>query len=36
MCVFAAPMIVLYILSIGVAWIVHPKQRLARKEKQAS
>ncbi|HEY6766415.1 MAG TPA: twin-arginine translocase subunit TatC [Candidatus Sulfotelmatobacter sp.] len=35
MCVFAAPMIVLYVLSIGVAWIVHPKQRLARKEKAA-
>ena len=27
MCVFAAPMIVLYILSIGVAWLVHPKRR---------
>ncbi len=34
MCVFAAPMILLYVFSIGVAWIVHPKQRLARKEKQ--
>ncbi|HWR36849.1 MAG TPA: twin-arginine translocase subunit TatC [Clostridia bacterium] len=27
MCVFAAPMIVLYLLSIGVAWLVHPKRR---------
>lgn len=27
MCVFAAPMIVLYIASIGVAWLVHPKRR---------
>jgi sec-independent protein translocase protein TatC len=35
MCVFAAPMIVLYGLSIGVAYLVHPKQREARKEKQA-
>ncbi|HEX4783777.1 MAG TPA: twin-arginine translocase subunit TatC [Candidatus Sulfotelmatobacter sp.] len=35
MCVFAAPMLALYALSIGVAWLVHPKQRQARKEKQA-
>ena len=35
MCVFAAPMLALYALSIGVAYIVHPKQRQARKEKQA-
>jgi sec-independent protein translocase protein TatC len=35
MCVFAAPMIVLYGLSIGVAHLVHPKRREARKEKQA-
>ncbi len=35
MCVFAAPMLVLYALSIGVAYAVHPKRRLARKEKQA-
>src|SRR5205807_2932389 len=33
MCLFAAPMIVLYILSIGVAWFVHPKQRRARRER---
>ena len=30
MCVFAAPMIALYLLSIGVAWLVHPKRRKAR------
>jgi sec-independent protein translocase protein TatC len=40
MCVFAAPMLALYAVSIGVAWLVHPKQRAARqqnqKEKQAS
>jgi sec-independent protein translocase protein TatC len=35
MCVFAAPMVVLYGLSIGVAYLVHPKRREARKEKQA-
>src|SRR5579863_5995320 len=35
MCVFAAPMLALYALSIGVAWVVHPKQREARKEKRA-
>jgi Sec-independent protein secretion pathway component TatC len=33
-------MLALYALSIGVAWLVHPKQRAARqqnqKEKQAS
>jgi len=33
MCVFAAPMLALYALSIGVAWLVHPKQREARKQK---
>lgn len=36
MCIFAAPMIALYAISIGVAWLVHPKQRAARREKQAS
>jgi sec-independent protein translocase protein TatC len=35
MCVFAAPMLALYALSIGIAYVVHPKQRLARKEKRA-
>jgi sec-independent protein translocase protein TatC len=30
MCVFAAPMIALYLVSIGVAWLVHPKRRKAR------
>jgi sec-independent protein translocase protein TatC len=33
MCIFAAPMIALYVLSIGIAWFVHPKQRRARKAK---
>src|SRR3989440_10260626 len=35
MCIFAAPMIALYAVSIGVAWLVHPKTRAARREKQA-
>lgn len=30
MCIFAAPMLGLYVLSIGVAWFVHPTQREAR------
>jgi sec-independent protein translocase protein TatC len=32
MCLFAAPMVVLYILSIGVAYFVHPTQRRKRRE----
>src|SRR6202047_725618 len=35
MCIFAAPMIALYALSIAIAYLVHPTQRAARKEKQA-
>jgi sec-independent protein translocase protein TatC len=30
MCIFAAPMIVLYLVSIGVAYMVHPTQRRKR------
>jgi sec-independent protein translocase protein TatC len=30
MCIFAAPMVVLYLGSIGVAYLVHPKQRRKR------
>lgn len=33
MCLFAAPMIVLYVVGIGVAWLVHPKQRKLRAQK---
>jgi sec-independent protein translocase protein TatC len=33
MCIFAAPMIVLYIFSIAVAYFVHPAQRLKREQK---
>ncbi len=32
MCVFAAPMILLYLLSIGVAFLVHPSRRNRLKE----
>ena len=34
MCLFAAPMVALYAVSIGIAWLVHPAQRRARREKQ--
>ena len=33
MCIFAAPMVALYVLSIGVAYVVHPKARRARQAK---
>ena len=33
MCIFAAPMIALYVVSIGVAWLVHPSRRKARAKK---
>ena len=36
MTIYAAPMILLYILSIGIAWFVHPKQRRKRKEQRES
>src|SRR3984885_6816226 len=36
MCIFSAPMIALYLVSIGIAWAVHPKQRKARKEKKTA
>ncbi|MGD0931158.1 MAG: twin-arginine translocase subunit TatC [Candidatus Korobacteraceae bacterium] len=32
MCIFAAPMIGLYLVSIGIAWFVHPTQRKNRAE----
>ena len=35
MCIFAAPMVALYIVSIAIAWAFHPRQRKARREKQA-
>jgi len=35
MCIFAAPMVALYILSTGIAWLVHPNQRRKRAEKKS-
>jgi sec-independent protein translocase protein TatC len=35
MCIFAAPMIVLYVLSIGIAHLVHPKRRKAKAAESA-
>jgi len=35
MCIFAAPMVALYVLSIAIAWMVHPKQRKKRAEKKS-
>jgi sec-independent protein translocase protein TatC len=34
MVIFASPMLALYILSIGIAWFVHPTQRKAREAKR--
>lgn len=34
MCIFAAPMVALYLLSIGVAWFVHPEQRQKREARK--
>ena len=36
MCIFASPMLVLYFLSIGIAWMVHPAQRAKRRDKRAA
>jgi sec-independent protein translocase protein TatC len=35
MCIFAAPMVFLYVLSIGIAWRVHPDRRNRRAEKKS-
>lgn len=32
MCIYAVPMLVLYLIGIGVAWWVHPSRRKAKKE----
>jgi sec-independent protein translocase protein TatC len=34
MCLFAAPMIILYVISIAIAWFVHPRQRKARQARK--
>jgi sec-independent protein translocase protein TatC len=35
MCIFAAPMLALYVMSIAIAWMVHPDQRKKRAEKNS-
>src|SRR5271155_3444721 len=35
MCIFAAPMLALYVMSIAIAWFVHPTQRKKRAEKKS-
>lgn len=35
MCILAAPMLGLYVISIAIAWFVHPKQRQAREARRA-
>lgn len=35
LCIFAAPMVILYGLSIGIAWFVHPKRRRKLAEARA-
>jgi sec-independent protein translocase protein TatC len=35
MCIFAAPMLALYVVSIAIAWFVHPTQRKAREARRS-
>jgi sec-independent protein translocase protein TatC len=35
MCIYAVPMLTLYMIGIGVAWWVHPSRRKAKKAKEA-
>ena len=35
MCIYAIPLLILYMIGIGVAWWVHPELRRKRKEKKA-
>ena len=34
MCIYAVPMLILYLIGIGVAWWVHPSHRRAKEEKK--
>ena len=36
MCIYAMPMLALYLIGIGVAWWVHPSRRRAREAKEAA
>ncbi len=36
MCIYAVPMLGLYLIGIGVAWWVHPSRRKAKEAKEAA
>jgi sec-independent protein translocase protein TatC len=36
MCIYAVPMLMLYVVGIGVAWWVHPSRRKAKEAKEAA
>jgi sec-independent protein translocase protein TatC len=36
MCIYAVPMLALYVIGIGVAWWVHPSRRKAKEAKEAA
>ena len=36
MCIYAVPMLALYLIGIGVAWWVHPSRRKAKEAKEAA
>jgi sec-independent protein translocase protein TatC len=36
MCIYAVPLLTLYLVGIGVAWWVHPEKRRAREAKKAA
>jgi len=36
MCIYAIPMLALYLIGIGVAWWVHPSRRKAKLAKEAA
>jgi sec-independent protein translocase protein TatC len=36
MCIYAVPMLALYVLGIGIAWWVHPSRRRAKEAKEAA
>jgi sec-independent protein translocase protein TatC len=36
MCIYAVPMLTLYLIGIGVAWWVHPSRRKAKEAREAA
>jgi sec-independent protein translocase protein TatC len=36
MCIYAVPMLGLYVVGIGVAWWVHPSRRKAKEAKESA